>query len=151
MLQTFVFLLERVEEFGHQLGEALWVAFLCDLLAEDSPVFLSFALHSVSSAFLTRRMSAVHGLGASDAPRISEHCTVTLALIKGFGLCCFSTKGGISEAAMTPEEIQRLDHLCAQIKVEKDHEKFHALIREINELFQRKDERLGHPPEPKAS
>lgn len=48
---------------------------------------------------------------------------------------------------MTPEESTRLDQLCEQIKIEKDNDKFHGLIREINELFQRKDQRMVHPPE----
>jgi hypothetical protein len=50
---------------------------------------------------------------------------------------------------MTPEERQRFDELCAQIKVEKDPNKFHALIRELNELIKRKEHRLEQPQEPK--
>ena len=43
---------------------------------------------------------------------------------------------------MTPDERQRLDWLCTQIKDEKDHDKFIALIRELNKLLDNKGTRF---------
>ena len=44
--------------------------------------------------------------------------------------------------AMTPEERERMNKLCAQIQVEKDHAKFTQLITELNTLFEAKEHRL---------
>jgi len=43
---------------------------------------------------------------------------------------------------MKPEEIKRMYQLCAQIECEKDHHRFLELIRELNELLERKQRRL---------
>jgi len=43
---------------------------------------------------------------------------------------------------MTPEEKRQLELLVKQIEVEKDHEVFTALVRELDELLARKDKRL---------
>jgi hypothetical protein len=45
---------------------------------------------------------------------------------------------------MTPEETERMNQLCAQIKTEKDPQKFDALVRELNDLLEQKHERI-HP------
>ena len=53
---------------------------------------------------------------------------------------------------MTPEEMERMKVLCQQIETEKDHNRFSQLIRELNELLERKNKRLDHthfPTEPK--
>ena len=44
--------------------------------------------------------------------------------------------------AMTPEERERMNRLCAQIQVEQDHAKFTQLIAELNTLFEAKEHRL---------
>jgi hypothetical protein len=43
---------------------------------------------------------------------------------------------------MTPEESARVKELIEQIKVEKDQNKFIALVRELNDLLDRKEKRL---------
>jgi len=43
---------------------------------------------------------------------------------------------------MTPEEQSRLNELCQLIKDEKDNDKFHRLLKELNELLSRKGRRL---------
>ena len=40
--------------------------------------------------------------------------------------------------------------LCQQIEVEKDHHFFSELVAELNELLERKNKRLDHPPFPTA-
>ncbi len=45
---------------------------------------------------------------------------------------------------MTPEETERMNQLCAQIKTEKDPQKFDELVRELNDLLEQKHERI-HP------
>jgi hypothetical protein len=44
---------------------------------------------------------------------------------------------------MSPEEHSRMNHLCELIAVEKDHRKFLDLIRELNGLLERKQQRLN--------
>jgi hypothetical protein len=48
---------------------------------------------------------------------------------------------------MTPEERQRMELLCAQIAVEKEHDKFLALVKELNDLLERKEHRLETEPQ----
>ena len=48
---------------------------------------------------------------------------------------------------MTPEERKEMDRLCRLIKEEKDHHKFLLLVRELNNLFELKQNRLEPPPE----
>lgn len=43
---------------------------------------------------------------------------------------------------MTPEERERMFYLCQRIAVEKDHQIFGELVAELNELLNRKDQRL---------
>lgn len=43
---------------------------------------------------------------------------------------------------MTPEERERMFHLCQRIAVEKDHKIFSELVAELNHLLNRKDQRL---------
>jgi hypothetical protein len=47
---------------------------------------------------------------------------------------------------MSPEERQRMFQLCELIQTEKDRDKFLALVRELNELFTRKEDRLKTQP-----
>jgi hypothetical protein len=44
---------------------------------------------------------------------------------------------------MTPEERQRMYQLCAMIEVEKDRHRFLLLIEELNQLLERKEQRLA--------
>jgi hypothetical protein len=48
---------------------------------------------------------------------------------------------------MSPEERERMYELCAQIEKEKDHHKFLLLINELNELLERKEQRLDDQPQ----
>ena len=43
---------------------------------------------------------------------------------------------------MKPDERERMYQLCELIENEKDHARFLELIRELNELLQRKEHRL---------
>jgi hypothetical protein len=43
---------------------------------------------------------------------------------------------------LTPEERERMFYLCQRIAVEKDHKIFSELVAELNELLNRKDQRL---------
>jgi hypothetical protein len=43
---------------------------------------------------------------------------------------------------MTPDERERMNRLCEQIAVERDHEKFVKLVQELNELLDHKEQRL---------
>lgn len=43
---------------------------------------------------------------------------------------------------MTPEERQRMYQLCAMIETEKDRHRFLQLIEELNQLLERKEQRL---------
>jgi hypothetical protein len=43
---------------------------------------------------------------------------------------------------MTPEEREHMNKLCAQIQVERDPRKFTTLIRDLNELLEKKERRL---------
>lgn len=48
---------------------------------------------------------------------------------------------------MTPEQNNRLNHLCSEIAKEQDHTRFHRLVKELNELLDEKEQRLdrrGH-------
>jgi len=45
---------------------------------------------------------------------------------------------------MTPDEIERMNVLCARIQIEKDPKTFDALVLELNELLEVKHERI-HP------
>lgn len=48
---------------------------------------------------------------------------------------------------MSPEERERMHTLCEQIAKEQDHKKFAKLVQELNNLLERKDQRLEkHPP-----
>jgi hypothetical protein len=42
---------------------------------------------------------------------------------------------------MTPEECERMNLLCAAIQEEKNYDKFAALLRELAELIERKEQR----------
>ena len=48
---------------------------------------------------------------------------------------------------MTSEERERMHALCQQIAVEQDRSKFDALIRELNDLLERKHKRIEPPHE----
>lgn len=43
---------------------------------------------------------------------------------------------------MKPDERERMYQLCALIEKEKNHQRFIELIQELNELLERKQERL---------
>jgi hypothetical protein len=43
---------------------------------------------------------------------------------------------------MKAEERERMYQLCALIEKEKDHQRFIELIQELNELLERKQDRL---------
>jgi hypothetical protein len=43
---------------------------------------------------------------------------------------------------MKPDERERMYQLCAMIEKEQDHGKFLRLIQELNELLERKEQRL---------
>lgn len=45
---------------------------------------------------------------------------------------------------MTKDEARRVEELCAKIISEKDEAKFAEAVRELNELMERKEERLKH-------
>lgn len=46
---------------------------------------------------------------------------------------------------MTSEERERMLALCTEIANEKDIDAFHKLIRELNDLLERKEHRLERP------
>ncbi len=48
---------------------------------------------------------------------------------------------------MRPEERERLHELCALIEKEKDHRRFLQLIEELNQLLERKEQRLEEQTE----
>jgi hypothetical protein len=52
------------------------------------------------------------------------------------------------------EKRERLIQLAAQVAAEQDHEKFMALISELNDLLEEKEKRLAGPanqsPKPKS-
>jgi hypothetical protein len=48
---------------------------------------------------------------------------------------------------MNPEERERMYQLCGLIEKEKDHGRFLQLINELNELLERKEQRLGETQE----
>jgi len=48
---------------------------------------------------------------------------------------------------MTPEEREQMNRLCTQIQDEKDHERFMQLIKELNDLIDRKEHRFEPPGE----
>jgi hypothetical protein len=43
---------------------------------------------------------------------------------------------------MTPDERERMAILCERIATEKDHQKFSRLVRELNDLLDRKERRF---------
>jgi hypothetical protein len=43
---------------------------------------------------------------------------------------------------LTPDERERMNALCERIAIEKDQQKFVQLIRELNDLLERKQHRL---------
>lgn len=45
-------------------------------------------------------------------------------------------------APVTPDERERMAILCERIATEQDRQKFTQLVDELNELLDRKDERL---------
>ena len=50
---------------------------------------------------------------------------------------------------MTPEERSRMNELCACIQEEKDYERFSAMLHEMSELIERKEQRR-FPNQPKV-
>jgi hypothetical protein len=47
---------------------------------------------------------------------------------------------------MTPEEREQMNRLCTQIQDEKDHDRFMQLVRNSNDLMDRKEHRFeSHP------
>jgi hypothetical protein len=47
----------------------------------------------------------------------------------------------VNYLSMTPEDRSRIETLCAQIAVEKDHRRFYELLAELNDLLQRSHQR----------
>jgi hypothetical protein len=48
---------------------------------------------------------------------------------------------------MTPDQRERLTQLCEQIAKEQNHARFHRLVKELNDLLEKKEQRLdesGH-------
>lgn len=43
---------------------------------------------------------------------------------------------------MTPEERERLNDLCLRVQQEQDPDKLSALVRELNEFFEQREEAL---------
>jgi hypothetical protein len=54
-----------------------------------------------------------------------------------------------SGANMTPDERERMAILCERIATEKDRAKFRSFVAQLNELLERKDQRLASKEEPK--
>lgn len=52
---------------------------------------------------------------------------------------------------MNAEEKAELDALCQQIVLEKDHRKFIALVMQLNELLERKEQRLQSLRDPTSA
>jgi hypothetical protein len=52
---------------------------------------------------------------------------------------------------VTPEEREQMARLVARIQVEKDHEKFIELVRQLNDLCARKERRLEAHNKPQSS
>jgi hypothetical protein len=50
-----------------------------------------------------------------------------------------------SQPPMTPEEKAKLDVICGQIAVEKDPQTFQQLLVQLNDLLERKEQRLKEP------
>lgn len=48
---------------------------------------------------------------------------------------------------MTPEERQKVDRIVEQMKEEKDQARFADLLRQFNEIIDRKQRRLEEQPE----
>jgi hypothetical protein len=46
---------------------------------------------------------------------------------------------------MTPDEQERMHNLCARIATEQDQEEFVRLVKELNDLLDRKSLRLDRP------
>src|SRR5689334_1853887 len=67
------------------------------------------------------------------APQVLEYCRIS--------------HGG---QAMTKEEAQRVEELCAQIITEKDEAKFSEAVRQLNKLMETKEERLKKQSIPQA-
>ena len=51
---------------------------------------------------------------------------------------------------LTPHERERMLSLCERIQQETDHAKFLALVRELNELLERKRQQLELNPKKSA-
>jgi hypothetical protein len=51
---------------------------------------------------------------------------------------------------MTPEERDQMNRLCARIQTEKDPHLFDKYVRELNELLEKKSQRV-HPQEDRSS
>jgi len=43
---------------------------------------------------------------------------------------------------MTEKELETMNEICAQLQTEKDHRKFSDLLKQLNELVERKADRL---------
>jgi hypothetical protein len=54
-----------------------------------------------------------------------------------------TAEGGKSGATMTPDERERMAILCERIATEKDRAKFRSFVAQLNELLERKDQRLA--------
>jgi hypothetical protein len=52
---------------------------------------------------------------------------------------------------MKPEEREHMYRLCALIEKEQDPERFSALIKELNDLLESKEQRLGDRSSRKTS
>ena len=52
---------------------------------------------------------------------------------------------------MTPDETRRFEELFARIITEKDDAKFAEAVRELNEIMEKKEERLKKQSLPQAS
>jgi hypothetical protein len=60
---------------------------------------------------------------------------------------CFIAAHGSINLKMQGEKKERWRILCEQAAVEQDRQKLMALIREIDQLLEEKQERLNHNPD----
>jgi hypothetical protein len=53
-----------------------------------------------------------------------------------------TAEGGKSGVNMTPDERERMAILCERIATEKDHDRFTALVKQLDDLLRDKERRL---------
>src|SRR5580704_6154247 len=82
-----------------------------------------------------------------NGPPSFFYCSVS----KTFHVSCYGAHGVVF-ASMQGETKERWLRLCEQAAIEQDPKKLLELVKEIDELLAKKQERLDHrPPDPKPS